>query len=595
MTVKQDPGNVFYWVVPGNRRLSETVFGIPDDPRARLDHEVELASRLPSPLGSSVAQLLRDLPILVGLPMQARTVSDGAFGTTTMATPFGDEGRPTAGELQITYHDRRPYDRPGPPVATPDDVDLTASFEDPAGNTYDLEVGQVFQPPIPGYETGGGVMTNAWHHGITDTGSPLMPRVYTYGAFWGIGNVRINGELADERKVMHFMTTQNVRKSNYDLALDDELPLRAEETIGGQVHHTHGIVLPITMGQQGPQFAPVETAFELPNGQPQPFIHAMWEQDTVVDAYFADWTPAETASNVGVDVRVTQEPGNVFYWVLPGKRRLSERVFGTPDAPRMTLAPKLRAAERQFPEPLAGKVKQLLQDLPILVGLPPGARESDGGTYTTTAMATPFGDTGRPTSGELDITYRDRRPYDLPGGLTDTPDDVDLTANFEDPAGNAYDLEVGQVFQPPVPGYETGGGVMVNAWHHGISETGSPLMPRVYTYGAFWGVGNVVINGEVADERKVMHFMTTQNVRRSDYGLALDEELPLAPEDTIGGQVHHTHGIVLPVTVTPEGPEFAPVKTAFELPNGQNQPFIHAMWEQDTIQSHPFKGWTPGE
>ena len=31
---------------------------------------------------------------------------------------------------------------------------------------------------------------------------------------------------------------------------------------------------------------------------------------------------------IGREVKVKQEPGKTVYWVLPGPRRLSERVFG---------------------------------------------------------------------------------------------------------------------------------------------------------------------------------------------------------------------------------------------------------------------------
>jgi len=43
---------------------------------------------------------------------------------------------------------------------------------------------------------------------------------------------------------------------------------------------------------------------------------------------------------------VSQEPGRIVYWVLPGPRVLSESVFGTPENPKMLLEPKLEAAER---------------------------------------------------------------------------------------------------------------------------------------------------------------------------------------------------------------------------------------------------------
>lgn len=43
---------------------------------------------------------------------------------------------------------------------------------------------------------------------------------------------------------------------------------------------------------------------------------------------------SDGTSDTGRDVTVRQEPGYAFYWVLPGERRLSPQVFGTPENPR---------------------------------------------------------------------------------------------------------------------------------------------------------------------------------------------------------------------------------------------------------------------
>ncbi|ELZ18452.1 hypothetical protein C477_10303 [Haloterrigena salina JCM 13891] len=301
------------------------------------------------------------------------------------------------------------------------------------------------------------------------------------------------------------------------------------------------------------------------------------------------------------DVTVRQESGNAVYWVLPGERRLSPQVFGTPDAPRRgsdLLESRIEQA-KGFPEPLDEAIPQLLQDLPPLVAAPEEAREpiedgeSAGIAQERFTEPTLYSDEAEVTSGSFEITYGDRQPYDLPGEPGDTSDAVDLSARFTDPAGNEYELEHDHVVQPPIPGYETGGGILSGGWLHGITGTGSPLFPRVYTYGASWGVGDVRINGEVATEDgfRVIHFMTTQTVRDERYRMAVDEELPLAPDGTIAGQVHHTHGVVLPIRPTPDGPVYDPVPTAMELPNGETQPFIHAMWEQDEIVEGPFADW----
>lgn len=203
------------------------------------------------------------------------------------------------------------------------------------------------------------------------------------------------------------------------------------------------------------------------------------------------------------------------------------------------------------------------------------------------AHPTPFSGKARPLlpdrTGYLKTTLLDRVAKDQPGKPGNTPDGVKLETWFHDPAGNKYWLEFDHTVQPPFPGYTTQGGVFIDGWLHGTTGTGTPLMPKQYTRAAWWGVAHLYVNGETVDT-KVAHLMTTEIVRNRDYELALDEEMPLdASERHIPGQPHHKHLIVLPVKPTPKGPVFEPVKTAFELPNGKKQPFIHMMFEEDNI------------
>ena len=276
-------------------------------------------------------------------------------------------------------------------------------------------------------------------------------------------------------------------------------------------------------------------------------------------------------------LRVEQPEGRVVYWVLPGPRRIDPAVFGTPQHPETTGEEALAQAR--------GPVKALLQKLPILVGLPLKLRATtpDGSGYIQTTIPTPFGDRGRIVSGRLAVTYLDKQQGDKPGPPSATEDDVKLELAFTDPQGHRYEVKLLHVVMPPIPGYETDGGVLLDGFHHGKTGTGSPLMPKVYTYGAFWGLADLYIDGKLADSHKMTHCMTTNTVRDQNYRLVFEAEEPLPPERTIAGQIHHTHCIVLPVTGTPEGPVFEPLKTAFTLPNGETQPFIHIMFEQDEI------------
>jgi len=294
-----------------------------------------------------------------------------------------------------------------------------------------------------------------------------------------------------------------------------------------------------------------------------------------------------------IDVRVTQDTGSTSHWVLPGRRQLSEYVFGTPDNPKMTSQHWIDQAE--------GPVKEFLEEQPTQVGLPVELRRtnSDGTEFTIADVLTGFSDAGQQTESELDLTYMDRQPWDTPGLPDDTRDTAEVTARFNDPAGNEYEVELEYILQPPFPPWETGGGVVTGTWLHGVTGTGTPLMPRLFNYAALWGVGNLLVNGEVAGENRLIHFMTTENVRKADsYGLALDEELPLSEDERFLGHPHHTHLFVPPIEATPEGPVSSPVPTEFELPNGETQPFIHYMWDEDVIEEVVIRegnGETPEE
>ncbi len=298
---------------------------------------------------------------------------------------------------------------------------------------------------------------------------------------------------------------------------------------------------------------------------------------TATAAATATPLPTATPEPEGRTLHVTQPAGKVVYWVLPGPRRIDPAVFGTPADPKQTGAEQMELAQ--------GPIKELLQQFPLLVGLPLGARmtSEDGSSYTQTSVPTPFGDNGAIVSGSLDLTYVDLQPADTAGNPMATKDSAKLELAFTDPQGHAYDVQLRAVFMPPIPGNETQGGVLIDDFHHGTTGTGSPLMPLAYTYGAFWAIADVMIDGALADQGKVVHCMTTTTTRDADYRLATADELPLPLENTIAGITHHTHCIVLPITLTPEGPKFEPVKTAFKLPNGAMQPFIHMMFEQEDL------------
>ncbi|HZD34787.1 MAG TPA: hypothetical protein VE130_06240, partial [Nitrososphaeraceae archaeon] len=267
------------------------------------------------------------------------------------------------------------------------------------------------------------------------------------------------------------------------------------------------------------------------------------------------------------EVKVVQEPGNTVYWILPGPAKLDEQVFGTPEFPMNTGQYKISKAE--------GAVKKLFEEFPIMAGVPLAIRETNenGTKYTQTSIPTPVSNKARIINGSFEIIYKDRQPYDLPAHPETTIDNASVNVDFSDPAGNQYEIKLKKLYQPPFPGFESGGGVITDAWIHGNTGIDSPLFPTIFTYGALWGVGDIIVNGKTVDEDKWVHFMTTQNVRDRNYNFTTSERLPLMSNETFSGQIHHTHVIVRPIKITPEGPIFDPVKTEFTLPNGMKQPF----------------------
>lgn len=273
--------------------------------------------------------------------------------------------------------------------------------------------------------------------------------------------------------------------------------------------------------------------------------------------------------SIDLDVHVTQEEGKAVNWVLPGPRRLSEQVFGTPENPMMG-DDLIQHLENQRPE-----LESILDEMPLPFAVPEEMRETneDGTEYTITSVPTPFGDEHESTSGHLDLTYKDRRPWQ---GMQRASDEIELDVEFEDPAGNAYTLEVDHLEDRMFGGVLNGGVI------HGTTGIGSPLMTRMYNYGSFWGVGELVMNeGEETWENREIHFMTTQMVRDENYALMLDENMP--PDNPYLGRMHHTHGIVPPVEITEEGPRFDPLDVPFPPDAEQGQPFIHIMYDQDEV------------
>jgi hypothetical protein len=250
-------------------------------------------------------------------------------------------------------------------------------------------------------------------------------------------------------------------------------------------------------------------------------------------------------------VNISQQPGGDVRWILPGERKLDPGIFGTPKAP-LGFEPE--------------------------IGVPVENRSiSNNGTeFTTTMEPTTFSDNYERTNGTFYMNLTDRTPVDV----KQSRDAATALFRFTDPTGK---IKYGVVLRNLTrvgQDHPVYGGVVIDGIAHGRTAIDTRLVPTSYVYGAFWGVGDLYINGTLVSRNRVIHAMTTEGLRSADregYRLLFDNELPHAGIETqllLSDMVMSENGTM----------QKEPVPTNYTLPNGQEQPFINIMFEDSQIE-----------
>lgn len=250
-----------------------------------------------------------------------------------------------------------------------------------------------------------------------------------------------------------------------------------------------------------------------------------------------------------IKIHITQQAGGVFV-ALPAHRKMDPVVFGSPEHSRA------------------------LGGFPIVLGLPTMLRGVEDGHYTEVKKLTPFGSRSMVLPhGHLSLEMLDATAADA----ATTKDWVKLDARWKDKKGNTYEVRCCQKLPAHGVAYPSFGGVVTNGLMHGSSRIGTPLMPTLYDYAAFWGMGKIIKNGEVIDAPRLIHVMLTEYVRGPGYSLDFDKEV--TPTKI------QLHVMVPPVMPEPAKGTFHPdaVKTGYKLPNGKTLPFWHVMFENLTV------------
>lgn len=242
--ITQEGGGA-YLALPAHRELDEDVFGTPELPRA-----------------------FAGTPGVNGLPPAARDREQGELMQAKPLSPFGDNFTTLSGaRLEVALDDVTAFDG----ATSSDEVRFRARWEDARGDTYEVRCcAQVVTHGVE-YPTFGGVVTNHLMHGSSRVGSALMPTEYVYAAFWGMGEVRKNGEVVESPRLVHGMLTEYVRTSGYELASD--------ENVTPTARHFHLMVPPFMPDIDAGRFrqSPVRTGFTMEDGEPLPFWHVMFE------------------------------------------------------------------------------------------------------------------------------------------------------------------------------------------------------------------------------------------------------------------------------------------------------------------------------
>jgi hypothetical protein len=248
VTISQQAGGV-HVALPDHRALDPNVFGTPTHPRA---------------FGGT--------PGIDGVPLMLREVQGNAYKAFKQPSPFGDKNIVIGnGKLSVHLVDATATDA----ATSKDSVRFQASWQDQDGNTYMVRCCAMLATHGVEYPTFGGVVTNHLMHGSSRIGTALMPTMFTYAAFWGMGEVSKNGQVLDKPRLIHGMLTEYVRKADYQLAFDSE--------ITPQRLHFHLMVPPMKPVMQEGKFehSPVKTGFVLPNGMELPFWHVMFSNLTI--------------------------------------------------------------------------------------------------------------------------------------------------------------------------------------------------------------------------------------------------------------------------------------------------------------------------
>ncbi|MEF8846527.1 MAG: hypothetical protein V5A59_13710 [Bacteroidales bacterium] len=202
-----------------------------------------------------------------------------AIDPSKKGTPFSNNIHQTGGSYEFGVVDVNETDA----VDSKDSVkNVDIRFTGNDGRKYAIDqINVIHKPEGSGDHTFfGGVGLNKVMHGNTGIGEDLMPRLLSYITLWGKTNLKDanTGDVIAEDRLIHIMTTTNVRDEDLNLITSTEVD---SSDYNIREAHTHVILPPKdTKGNMSP----------VP-GTDHGFLHMMFEKVTLTDAS-RDWKKA---------------------------------------------------------------------------------------------------------------------------------------------------------------------------------------------------------------------------------------------------------------------------------------------------------------
>ena len=156
-----------------------------------------------------------------------------------------------------------------------------------------------------------------------------------------------------------------------------------------------------------------------------------------------------------------------------------------------------------------------------------------------------------------------------------TSDTVNFEASWSDPQGNTYAVHCHQVV--PTGLYPVFGGVVTNHILYRASAADTSVLSAEFAYVAFWGIGDVLKNGQIMDRHVAVQGALTE-------GVGPESDRPAA---TTGKRFHV---IVPPWQCAPGQKVFVAheVHTGLVLPSGRELPFWHVVFDDPQVRAVRF-------